>query len=69
MKWSADYAQAGKMKPENLEKCIFTKEMRGNLNLTLIQDKLVLWRRITRSLKDYESTPNLEALTASDRAL
>ena len=26
--------------------------MRGNLNLTLREDKIVLWRRITRTLKD-----------------
>ena len=33
-----------------------TKKIRGNLNLTLRVDKIVVWRRITRALKDiYEN--------------
>ena len=37
---------------DHLESCSFTKEMRGNLNLTLREDKIVVWKRITRALKD-----------------
>ena len=37
---------------DHLKRCSFTKEMRGNLNLTLREDKIVVWRRITRALKD-----------------
>ena len=37
---------------DHLERCSFTKEMRGNLNLTIREDKIVVWRRITRALKD-----------------
>ena len=41
---------------DHLERCSFTKEMRGNLNLTIREDKIVVWRRITRALKDiYEN--------------
>ena len=41
---------------DHLERCNFTKEMRENLNLTLRDDKIVLWRRITGALKDiYEN--------------
>ena len=41
---------------DHLERCSFTKKMRGNLNLTLRVDKIVVWRRITRALKDiYEN--------------
>ena len=42
---------------EHLEKCDFTKEMRKNLNLGKREDKIVLWRKITRALKDLY-TPN-----------
>ena len=34
---------------DHLERCNFTKEMRENLNLTLREDKIVWWRKITRS--------------------
>ena len=37
---------------DHLERCSLTKEMRGNLNLTLREDKIVLWIRITRALTD-----------------
>ena len=37
---------------DHLERCSFTKEMRENLDLTIREDKRVLWRRITRTLKD-----------------
>ena len=54
----------------HLERCSFTKEIRGNLNLNLREDKIVLWRRITRALKniydnnkDFVSKDNLETST------
>ena len=37
---------------EYLEKCAFTTEMRKNLHLNKREDKIVLWRKITRALKD-----------------
>ena len=37
---------------DHLERCNFTKEMRENLDLNLREDKIVLWRKITRALKD-----------------
>ena len=37
---------------EHLEKFNFTKNMRKNLDLNIREDKIVLWRKITRALKD-----------------
>ena len=36
---------------EHIEKCKFTTEMRNNLDLGKGDDKIVLWRKITRALK------------------
>ena len=53
MTWLAGYTQAGENETqEYLEKFSFTKEMRENLDLSLREDKIVLWRRISRTLKD-----------------
>ena len=43
---------------DHLERCSFTKEMRGNLNLTVREEKIVVWRRITRALKDIYDNNN-----------
>ena len=37
---------------EHLERCKFTEDMRKNLDLNIREDKIVLWRKITRALKD-----------------
>ena len=45
---------------KHLETHEFTKEMRTNLNLIKRQDKIVLWRKITRTLKEiYEPNSNV----------
>ena len=53
--------------PKHLERINFTKGMRENLDLNIMEDKIMLWRRITRALKDIydpkkdvvnENTPN-----------
>ena len=43
---------------EHLEKCNFTKDMRKNLDLNIREDKIVLWRKITRALKDIYEPKN-----------
>ena len=55
---------------DHLERCNFTKEMRENLNLTLREDKIVLWRRITRALKDiYENNKDVVNKDTPNRVL
>ena len=55
---------------DHLERCNFTKEMRENLNLTLMEDKIVLWRRITRALKDiYENNKDVVNKDTPNRIL
>ena len=36
----------------HLEKCEFRKDMRKNIDLEIRDDKIVLWSKITRALKD-----------------
>ena len=55
---------------DHLERCNFTKEMRENLNLTLREDKILLWRRITRVLKDiYENNKDVINKDTPNRVL
>ena len=42
----------GKETQDHLERCSFTKVMREDLDLTIRDEKIILWRRITRTLKD-----------------
>ena len=45
---------------EHLETCKFTKEMRTNLYLGKREDKIVVWRKITRVLKNvYDPNSNI----------
>ena len=37
---------------DHLERCSFTKVMREDMDLTIRKEKIVLWGRITRTLKD-----------------
>ena len=37
---------------DHLERCSFRKVMREDLDLTIRKEKIVLWRRITGTLKD-----------------
>ena len=44
--------------------------MRENLNLNLRKDKIVLWRRITRALKDvYENNKDVVNMDTPNRVL
>ena len=46
---------------EHLEKCEFTKEMRTNHTLEKQEDKIVLWRKITKALTDlYDPYQNVK---------
>ena len=52
---------------DHLERCSFTKEMRGNLNLTIREEKIIVWRRIIRALKDiYENNVDRRNKDAPD---
>ena len=41
---------------EHLERCDFTREMRTNLDLGKLKDKVVLWRKLTRALQNVYTT-------------
>ena len=51
---------------DHLEKCEFTRDMRKNLDLELRDDKIVLWRKITRALNEiYEHKTNVNKLVVN----
>ena len=51
---------------EYLEKFEFTKDRRKNLDLEIRDDKIVLWRKITRALKDiYEPKKDVNKLISN----
>ena len=54
---------------DHLERCDFTREMRTNLNLGKLEDKVVLWRKITRAVQNLYITNknvNKESSTHSE---
>ena len=44
---------------ENMDRCDFTKEMRANLNMGKEEDKVVLWRKLTRALSKLYSSKDV----------
>ena len=51
---------------EHLETCDFTSEMRRNLNLNKEREHMILWRKITKNLRELYKKANLNNKKTSD---